>query len=67
VALRVGSGGDPLALGRTGPVPSLHRVAIGPLREEAMTRLLRARTGGISPVPSCCGCTGSREEPAVRP
>jgi hypothetical protein len=40
VALRVGSGGDPLALGRTGPVPSLHRVAIGPLREEAMTRLL---------------------------
>jgi DNA-binding CsgD family transcriptional regulator/exonuclease VII small subunit len=46
VALRVGSGGDPLALGRAGPVPSLHRVSIGPLREEAMTRLLRARTGG---------------------
>jgi DNA-binding CsgD family transcriptional regulator len=46
VALRVGSGGDPLALGRAGPAPSLHRVSIGPLREEAMTRLLRARTGG---------------------
>jgi hypothetical protein len=27
-------------------VPSLHRVSIGPLREEAMTHLLRARTGG---------------------
>jgi hypothetical protein len=51
VALRVGSGGDPLALGRTGPVPGLHRVAIGPLREEAMTRLLRARTGGDLPRP----------------
>ena len=47
VALRAGSGGDPLALGRAGPAPSLHRVPIGPLREEAMTRLLRARTGGI--------------------
>jgi hypothetical protein len=46
VALRVGSGGDPLALGRAGPAPSLHRVSIGPLREEAMTRLLRARAGG---------------------
>jgi tetratricopeptide (TPR) repeat protein len=46
VALRVGSGGDPLALGRAGPAPSLHRVSIGPLREEAMTRLLRARIGG---------------------
>jgi len=46
VALRVGSGGDPLALGQTGPAPSLHRVSIGPLREEAMTRLLRDRTGG---------------------
>jgi DNA-binding CsgD family transcriptional regulator len=46
VALRVGSGGDPLGLGRAGPAPSLHRVSIGPLREEAMTRLLRARTGG---------------------
>jgi tetratricopeptide (TPR) repeat protein len=42
VALRVGSGGDPLALGQTGPVP-LQRVPIGPLPEEAMTRLLRAR------------------------
>jgi DNA-binding CsgD family transcriptional regulator/exonuclease VII small subunit len=46
VALRAGSGGDPLALGRAGPAPSLQRVSIGPLREEAMTRLLRARTGG---------------------
>ena len=46
VALRVGSGGDPLALGQAGSAPSLHRVAIGPLREEAMTRLLRDRTGG---------------------
>jgi DNA-binding CsgD family transcriptional regulator len=45
-ALRLGSGGDPLGLGQTGPAPSLHRVPIGPLREEAMTRLLRARTGG---------------------
>jgi tetratricopeptide (TPR) repeat protein len=42
VALRVGSGGDPLALGQTGPV-TLQRVPIGPLPEEAMTRLLRAR------------------------
>jgi DNA-binding CsgD family transcriptional regulator len=46
VALRVGSGGDPLGLGRVGPSPSLRRVSIGPLREEAMTRLLRDRTGG---------------------
>ena len=46
VALRVGSGGDPLGLGQAGPAPSLHRVAIGPLREEAMTRLLRDRTQG---------------------
>jgi DNA-binding CsgD family transcriptional regulator len=46
VALRVGSGGDPLGLGRAGPAPSLHRVSIGPLREEAMTRLLRDRTQG---------------------
>jgi AAA ATPase domain len=45
-ALRVGSGGDPLGLGRTGPPPSLHRMPLGPLPEEAMTRLLRARTGG---------------------
>ncbi|HWD46059.1 MAG TPA: hypothetical protein VHM23_20495 [Actinomycetota bacterium] len=46
LALRVGSGGDPLGLGRAGPAPSLHRVPVGPLREEAMTRLLRARTEG---------------------
>ena len=46
VALRAGSGGDPLGLGRTGPAPSLHRVSIGPLGEEAMTRLLRDRAGG---------------------
>jgi DNA-binding CsgD family transcriptional regulator len=46
VALRVGSGGDPLGLGQAGPAPSLHRVAIGPLRQEAMTRLLKARTEG---------------------
>jgi hypothetical protein len=46
VALRVGSGGDPLGLGQALPAPSLHRVAIGPLREEAMTRLLRDRTQG---------------------
>src|SRR5215218_7492663 len=45
VALRVGSGGDPLGLGQTGPVP-LRRVPIGPLQEEAMTRLLRDRTEG---------------------
>ena len=45
VALRVGSGGDPLGLGQTGPVP-LQRVPIGPLREEATTRLLRDRTEG---------------------
>src|SRR5215218_1433196 len=45
VALRVGSGGDPLGLGQTGPVP-LQRVPIGPLQEEAMTRLLRDRTDG---------------------
>ena len=32
VALRVGSGGDPLGLGQAGPVP-LQRVPIGPLRE----------------------------------
>jgi DNA-binding CsgD family transcriptional regulator len=46
VALRVGAGGDPLGLGQAGPVLSLHRVPIGPLREEAMTRLLRDRTKG---------------------
>jgi DNA-binding CsgD family transcriptional regulator len=46
VALRVGSGGDPLGLGQAGPAPSLQRVAIGPLDEEAMTRLLRDRTRG---------------------
>jgi DNA-binding CsgD family transcriptional regulator len=45
VALRAGSGGDPLGLGRTGPAPSLHRMSLGPLPEEAMTHLLRARTG----------------------
>jgi AAA ATPase-like protein len=45
VARRVGSGGDPLGLGQTGPVP-LRRVPIGPLQEEAMTRLLRDRTEG---------------------
>lgn len=45
-ALRLGSGGDPLGLGQAGPAPSLHRVPIGPLREDAMTRLLRARIGG---------------------
>ncbi|MDP9210262.1 MAG: helix-turn-helix transcriptional regulator, partial [Actinomycetota bacterium] len=43
-ALRLGSGGDPLGLGQTGP--SLRRVSIGPLGEQAMTRLLRARSGG---------------------
>jgi hypothetical protein len=46
VTLRVGSGGDPLGLGRTGPAPVLHRLPIGRLSEEAMTRLLRARTEG---------------------
>jgi DNA-binding CsgD family transcriptional regulator len=46
VALRAGSGGDPLGLVQAGPAPSLHRVSVGPLAEEAMTRLLRARTGG---------------------
>ena len=45
VALRVGSGGDPLGLGQTGPL-ALQRVSIGPLGEEAMTRLLRDRTEG---------------------
>jgi hypothetical protein len=33
------------------PALSLHRVAIGPLREEAMTRLLRDRTPGGSDAP----------------
>jgi DNA-binding CsgD family transcriptional regulator len=46
VTLRVGSGGDPLGLGRTGPAPVLHRLPIGQLSEVAMTRLLRARTEG---------------------
>jgi hypothetical protein len=46
VALRVGSGGDPLGLGQAGPALRLHPVAIGPLPEEAMTRLLRDRTQG---------------------
>ena len=45
VALRVGSGRDPLGLGQTGPVP-LQRVPMGPLPDEAMTRLLRDRTEG---------------------
>ena len=45
VALRAGSGGDPLGLGETGPVP-LQRVPVGPLPDAAMTRLLRARTEG---------------------
>jgi hypothetical protein len=46
VALRVGSGGDPLGLDQAGPALTLHRLSIGPLREEAMTRLLRDRTQG---------------------
>jgi DNA-binding CsgD family transcriptional regulator len=46
VALRVGAGGDPLGLDQVGPAPSLHRMSIGPLREEAMTRLLKDRTQG---------------------
>jgi hypothetical protein len=46
VALRVGSGGDPLGLGRAGPTLPLQRVSIGPLREEAMIRLLKDRTQG---------------------
>jgi pentatricopeptide repeat protein len=45
VALRVDSGGDPLSLGQTGPVP-LQRVPMGPLPDEAMTRLVRDRTEG---------------------
>jgi DNA-binding CsgD family transcriptional regulator len=45
VALRVGSGGDPLRLGQAGPGP-LQRVPVGPLPDTAMTRLLRARTEG---------------------
>jgi hypothetical protein len=61
VALRAGSGGDPLGLGRAGPAPSLHRMSLGPLPEEAMTRLLRARTGGTSTIPSCAGSTVSRK------
>jgi AAA ATPase domain len=61
VALRVGSAGDPLGLGQAEPALTLHRVSIGPLREEAMTRLLRERTGGDLVHPSCCGCTGSRK------
>jgi DNA-binding CsgD family transcriptional regulator/exonuclease VII small subunit len=51
VALRVGAGGDPLGLGRTGPVP-LQRVPVGPLPEEAMIRLLRARTEERLPRPA---------------
>jgi DNA-binding CsgD family transcriptional regulator/exonuclease VII small subunit len=46
VALRVGSGGDPLGLGQVGLALTLQRVPIGPLREEAMTRLLKDRTQG---------------------
>jgi hypothetical protein len=46
VALRLGSGGDPLGLGQVGPALNLHRVSIDPLREEAMTRLLKDRTQG---------------------
>jgi DNA-binding CsgD family transcriptional regulator len=46
VALRVGSGGDPLGLAQVGPPLPLQRVVIRPLRQEAMTRLLRERTGG---------------------
>jgi DNA-binding CsgD family transcriptional regulator len=46
VALRLGSGGDPLGLGQVGPALSLQRVVIGPLREEAMTRLLKGRAQG---------------------
>jgi DNA-binding CsgD family transcriptional regulator len=46
VTLRVGSGGDPLGLAQAGPAPSLHRMSIGPLPEEATTRLLRDRTQG---------------------
>jgi DNA-binding CsgD family transcriptional regulator len=45
VTLRVGSGGDPLGLARSGP-GSFQRVPIGPLPDEAMTRLLRDRTQG---------------------
>jgi DNA-binding CsgD family transcriptional regulator len=45
VALRAGSGGDPLGLDQTGPVP-LQRLPVGPLPDAAMTRLLRARTEG---------------------
>jgi DNA-binding CsgD family transcriptional regulator len=46
VALRVGAGGDPLGLGQAGPTLPLQRVPIGPLRAEAMTRLLKDRTQG---------------------
>jgi DNA-binding NarL/FixJ family response regulator len=51
VALRLGSGGDPLGLGQAGPALRLHRVPTSPLREEAMTRLLRDRTRGDLPRP----------------
>jgi DNA-binding CsgD family transcriptional regulator len=51
VALRAGSGADPLGLGETGPVP-LQRVPVGPLPDAAMTRLLRARTEGDLTHPS---------------
>ena len=51
VALRLGAGGDPLGLGQAGPALRLHRVPTSPLREEAMTRLLRDRTHGDLPRP----------------
>jgi DNA-binding CsgD family transcriptional regulator len=46
VARRVGSISDPLVLARATPELNLRRLSIGPLSEEAMTRLLRDRTAG---------------------
>jgi DNA-binding CsgD family transcriptional regulator len=50
VAMRAGFGGDPLGLSRmTGS--GVHRLGVGPLREETMIRLLRDRIGDDLPHP----------------
>ena len=67
VALRAGSGGDLLGLDRTGPAPGLHRMSLGLLPEEAMTRLCELGPAGSSPVPSCSGSTGSRKGTCCSP
>ena len=46
LALRPGTASDPMGMSRTAPAMRLRRLTIGPLSEEAMTRLLRDRAGG---------------------